>query len=142
MRLWIFRNKRELIKRISLNTWILFVVFNEILIPQDSFSRTTVTRPRIRRRKFTSIFQNVVLAIFERIFNAIMNFFRNKRELIKRISLNTWILFVVFNEILIPQDSFSRTTVTRPRIRRRKFTFISKIFILFLVNTIHFLKTI
>ena len=43
-------DRQELIKRISLNTQTLIVVFNEILIPQHSFSRTTVTRQRIRRR--------------------------------------------------------------------------------------------
>ena len=45
-------DRQELIKRISLNTQTLIVVFNEILIPQDSFSRTTVTRRKICRRKF------------------------------------------------------------------------------------------
>ena len=50
----------------------------------------------------------------------------DRQELIKRISLNTRTLIVVFNEILIPQDSFSRTTVTRQKIRRRRSTFISK----------------
>ena len=49
------KDRQELIKRISLNTRTLIVVFNEILIPQDSFSRTTVTRRRIHRRKFTLI---------------------------------------------------------------------------------------
>ena len=34
------------------------MVFNKILIPQDSFSRTTVTRRRIHRRKFVTLFQN------------------------------------------------------------------------------------
>ena len=33
-------------------------------------------------------------------------FLEDKQELIKRISLNTWILIVVFNEILIPWDFF------------------------------------
>ena len=46
-------------------------------------------------------------------------FLEDRQELIKRISLNTRILIVVFNEILIPQDFFSRTTVTRQRIHRR-----------------------
>ena len=50
--------RQELIKRISLNTRTLIMVFNEILIPQDSFSRTTVTRRRIRRRKFVILFRN------------------------------------------------------------------------------------
>ena len=51
-------DRQELIKRISLNTRILIVVFNEILMPQDSFSRTIVTRRRIRCRKFVTIFKN------------------------------------------------------------------------------------
>ena len=51
-------DRQGLIKRISLNTWIFIVVFNEILIPQDSFSRTTVTRQRIRCRKFMTKFKN------------------------------------------------------------------------------------
>ena len=62
----------------------------------------------------------------------------DRQEPVKRISLNTRTLIVVFNEILIPQDSFSRTTVTRPRIRRRKSVFISKILVLFFVGIIHF----
>ena len=36
------------------------MVFNEILIPQDSFSMTTVTRPRIRRRRFMTIFPKLL----------------------------------------------------------------------------------
>ena len=49
-------DRQELIKRILLNTRILIVVFNEILMPQDSFSRTTITRQRIHRRKFSTTF--------------------------------------------------------------------------------------
>ena len=49
-------SRQEPIKRTLLNTWILIVVFNEILIPQDSSSRTTVTRQRIHRRKFATTF--------------------------------------------------------------------------------------
>ena len=56
-------DRQELIKRISLNTQTLIVVFNEILIPQDSFSRTTITRQRIRRRKFVTLFQNHLFKI-------------------------------------------------------------------------------
>ena len=52
------KDRQELIKRISLNTRTLIVTFNEILIPQDSFSSTTVTRRRIRRRKFVTLFKN------------------------------------------------------------------------------------
>ena len=51
-------DRQKLIKRILLNTRTLIVVFNEILISQDSFSMTTVTRRRIRRRKFVTTFQN------------------------------------------------------------------------------------
>ena len=51
-------DRQELIKRISLNTRTLIAVFNEILIRQDSFSKTTVTHRRIRRRKFVTTFQN------------------------------------------------------------------------------------
>ena len=51
-------DRQELIKRISLNSRTLIVVFNEILIPQDSFSMTTVTRRRIYCRKFVILFQN------------------------------------------------------------------------------------
>ena len=43
-------DRQELIKRILLNTRTLIVAFNEILIPQDSFSRTTITHRRIHRR--------------------------------------------------------------------------------------------
>ena len=56
--------RQETIKRISLNTRTLIVVFNEILIPQDSFSKTTVTRQRIRRRKFPIILQNIFIKTF------------------------------------------------------------------------------
>ena len=52
-------DRQELIKRISLNSRTLIVVFNEILIPQDSFSKTTVTRQRIRRRRFAVISKNI-----------------------------------------------------------------------------------
>ena len=48
-------------------------------------------------------------------------FLEHRQEPIKRTSLNTRILIVVFNEILIPQDFFSMTTITHQRIRRRKF---------------------
>ena len=34
------------------------MVFNEILIPQDSFTETNVTRKRVHRRKFLNTFQN------------------------------------------------------------------------------------
>ena len=40
------------------------------------------------------------------IKNIRVMFLEDKQEFIKRISLNTWILIVVFNEILIPQDFF------------------------------------
>ena len=36
----------NLLYRISLNTCVLLMVFNEILIPQDSFTKTNVTRKR------------------------------------------------------------------------------------------------
>ena len=51
-------DRQELIKRISLNTRTLIVVFNKILIPQDSFSRTIVTRRKIRHRKYIIMSQN------------------------------------------------------------------------------------
>ena len=54
-------DRQELIKRISLNTWTLIVVFNEILIPQDSFSRTTVTRQKIHHREFATTFPKIIL---------------------------------------------------------------------------------
>ena len=50
-----------------------------------------------------------------------MGFLESRQEPIKRTLLNTRILIVVFNEILIPQDFFSRTIVTRQKTRRRKF---------------------
>ena len=34
------------------------MVFNEILTPQDSFTETNVTRKRVRRWKFVTLFQN------------------------------------------------------------------------------------
>ena len=34
------------------------MVFNEILIPQDSFTKTNVTRKKVRSRKFVTTFQN------------------------------------------------------------------------------------
>ena len=40
------------------------MVFNEILIPQDFFSRTTVIRQRIHRRKFTLIANKVCIKTF------------------------------------------------------------------------------
>ena len=49
-------DRQEPIKRISLNTQTLIMVFNEILIPQYSCSRTTITRRRIHRRKFVPLF--------------------------------------------------------------------------------------
>ena len=49
-------DRQELIKRISLNTRTLIVIFNEIPIHQDSCSRTTVTCRRIHRQKFVPIF--------------------------------------------------------------------------------------
>ena len=51
-------SRQESIKRTSLNTRILIVVFNEILIPQDSSSRTTVTHQRIRHQKFVTSSQD------------------------------------------------------------------------------------
>ena len=39
-------SRQEPIKRTSLNTRIPIVVFNEILIPQDSLTETNVTRKR------------------------------------------------------------------------------------------------
>ena len=34
------------------------MIFNEILIPRDSFTETNVTRKRVRRRKFVTTFRN------------------------------------------------------------------------------------
>ena len=51
-------DRQELIKRISLNTRIFIVVFNEILISQDFFSKIIIIRRRIHRRKFVIISQN------------------------------------------------------------------------------------
>ena len=67
IRVIFLEDKQELIKRISLNTWILIVVFNEILIPQDSFSKTTIIRRKIRRWKSPFIFQNTFV-IFKTFF--------------------------------------------------------------------------
>ena len=63
-----FEDRLKLIKRISLNTLTLIAIFNEILIPQDSFSRTIVTRQRIRRRKFVTLFQNHSIQKFHILF--------------------------------------------------------------------------
>ena len=42
----LFTIKYEFLYKISLNTWVLLMVFNEILISQDSFTETNVTRKR------------------------------------------------------------------------------------------------
>ena len=78
----------------------------------------------IHHRKFTrkiqivirnSFCQNLFLAFFTK------HLFKIKYKFLYRISLNTWVLLMVFNEILTPQDSFTETNVTRKRVRRRKF---------------------
>ena len=61
-------SRQEPIKRTSLNTQILIVIFNEILIPQDSFSRTIITRQRIRRRKFATTFPKWFYLKFHNLF--------------------------------------------------------------------------
>ena len=58
------------------------MIFNEILIPQDSFSRTTVTRRRIRRRmnfikeifKKKDIFLQNIFFIFKKMKHVMHNF--------------------------------------------------------------------
>ena len=37
------------------------MIFNKILIPQDSFTKTNVTRKRVRRRKFVITFKSYFL---------------------------------------------------------------------------------
>ena len=37
------------------------MIFNEILIPRDSFTETNVTRKMVRRRKFTSTLNRLKL---------------------------------------------------------------------------------
>ena len=56
---------------------------------------------------------------FKKIYSCYVFSLEDRQQLIKRISLNTQTLIVVFNEILIPQDSFSRTTIIHRRIHRR-----------------------
>ena len=74
---------------------------------------------------------------FKKNIYSCYGFLESKQESIKRISLNTQTLIMVFNEILIPQDFFFRTTVTRQKIRRRKFVSFSQI-TLFKENHIYF----
>ena len=37
------------------------MIFNKILIPQESFTKTNVTRKRVRRRKFVITFKSYFL---------------------------------------------------------------------------------
>ena len=97
-----------------------------LIVHQDFSNGTTVTR----RESIVGNLRSSLKASFSKFRKSIHYyyefFFRNKRKTIKRISLNTQTLFVVFNEILIPQDSFFRTIVTRQRIHRRRSAVISK----------------
>ena len=68
--------------------------------------------------KFTCIirkhYQKFILS--KSIFNIfIKNLFKIKYEFLYRTLLNTWVLLMIFNEILISQDSFTETNVTRKR---------------------------
>ena len=68
--------------------------------------------------KFTCIirkhYQKFILS--KSIFNIfIKNLFKIKYKFLYRTLLNTWVLLMIFNEILIPQDSFTETNVTRKR---------------------------
>ena len=87
--MFFLEDRLELIKRISLNTRTLIVVFNEILIPQDSFSMTTVTRRRIHRRKFMTIFQNhLKFLIFVFIF--FFYILESMKTIIKSHDMSKW----------------------------------------------------
>ena len=97
-----------------------------LIIPQDFPNGTTITRKESIVGNSRSFSKTSFSTFWMNIYYCYGIFLSNKRGPIKRISLNTRILFVVFNEILISQDSFSRTTVTRQRIRRRRSTFITK----------------
>ena len=73
-------SRQEPIKRILLNTWILIVVFNEILIPQDFFSMTTVTRQIIRHRRFMTTFQNQILLKLSHLIYILLYAWKSRRK--------------------------------------------------------------
>ena len=43
------------------------MVFNEILIPQDSFTKTNVTRKRVRRQKSVIVSKNISFILCKHI---------------------------------------------------------------------------
>ena len=77
----------------------------------SSKNLSSVIRIPFPKRHLTNYLKKNILVMFFSL--------EDKQELIKSISLNARTHIVIFNEILVPQNSFSRTTVTRQRIRRR-----------------------
>ena len=43
------------------------MIFNEILIPQDFFTETNITRKRVRRRKFAFVSNQLILLFYKAI---------------------------------------------------------------------------
>ena len=48
------------------------MIFNEILIPRDSFAKINVTRKKVRRRKPIFIFVNILPFLLENIWVIIL----------------------------------------------------------------------
>ena len=63
----------------------------------SSKNPSSVIHVPLPKQRLKNIYKKIIIHVI---------FLEDKQELIKRISLNTWILIVVFNEILIPQDFF------------------------------------
>ena len=79
--------------------------------PTRDYSDTVEIHPRKFIRIIRKHYQKFILSKF--IFDIfIKHLFTIKYEFLYRISLNTWVLLLVFNEILIPQDFFTETNVT------------------------------
>ena len=68
------------------------MIFNEILIPQDSFTKTNVTRKRVRRRKFAITFQNYFYLKFHIFVFIYFCIFENMKTIIESYDIPKWFI--------------------------------------------------
>ena len=105
--------RQEPIKRTSLNTRILIVVFNEILIPEDSFSRTIVTRQRIHRQKFATTFYSkfhiFALLLFYFILFIFICVWKTWKIIIKPHTIPKWCIKIKILEKIYQNNSYQNT---------------------------------
>ena len=108
-----FKIKYEFLYRTSLNTWVLLMIFNEILIPQDSFTETNVTRKKSivgnsQLHSQNHFIQNFIFCFYF-IFSLFLCLWKTWKIIIKPHTIPKWCIKIKMLEKRYQNNSYQNT---------------------------------